>query len=186
MICIPALGFAAGTDVKTGGYVPHFDLKIHEPKLEVVEMMHNGKMKAKAPVADSREDAPKASPFSFDNGIRRLPVGLAAAQQYKERLDSIVGWYGNGQYKYTRQYFTYDADGNPVKRTNSYWNEGTQQWDDEEFTEYVCDEDGYVLSMMAYSKVSGQRYDYEYNDKKWGISQTYYTYDGSVWTPVQR
>lgn len=79
MICIPALGFAAGTDVKTGGYVPHFDLKIHEPKLEVVEMMHNGKMKAKAPVADSREDAPKASPFNFDNGIRRLPVGLAAA-----------------------------------------------------------------------------------------------------------
>ena len=115
MICIPALGFAAGTDVKTGGYVPHFDLKIHEPKLEVVEMMHNGKMKVKAPVADIREDAPKASPFSFDNGIRRLPVGLAAAQQYKERLDSIVGWYGNGQYKYTRQYFTYDADGNPVK-----------------------------------------------------------------------
>ena len=50
----------------------------------------------------------------------------------------------------------------------------------------MCDEDGYVLSMMAYSKVSGQRYDYEYNDKKWGISQTYYTYDGSVWTPVQR
>jgi hypothetical protein len=186
MICIPALCFAAGTDVKTGGYVPHFDLKIHEPKLEVVEMMHNGKMKVKAPVADSREDAPKASPFSFDNGIRRLPVGLAAAQQYKERLDSIVGWMGNGQYKYTRQYFTYDADGNPVKRTNSYWNEGTQQWDDEEFTEYVCDEDGYVLSMMAYSKVSGQRYDYEYNDKKWGISQTYYIYDGSVWTPVQR
>ena len=186
MICIPALGFAAGTDVKTGGYVPHFDLKIHEPKLRVVEMMHNGKMKVKAPVADSREDAPKASPFSFDNGIRRLPVGLAAAQQYKERLDSIVGWMGNGQYKYTRQYFTYDADGNPVKRTNSYWNEGTQQWDDEEFTEYVCDEDGYVLSMMAYSKVSGQRYDYEYNDKKWGISQTYYIYDGSVWTPVQR
>ena len=43
MICIPALGFAAGTDVKTGGYVPHFDLKIHEPKLEVVEMMHNGR-----------------------------------------------------------------------------------------------------------------------------------------------
>lgn len=36
MICIPALGFAAGTDVKTGGYVLHFDLKIHEPKLEVL------------------------------------------------------------------------------------------------------------------------------------------------------
>ena len=112
----------------------------------------------------------------------------ALAQLAKtERLDSILGYIGNGTQKYTLQHFIFDDKGQPLKRLNSYWNAATNTWDEPAETyEYVLDDDGYVLEQIHYTPTEGQKYVYEYNDKKWGTSMTSWTFDGREWSPVQR
>ncbi len=117
---------------------------------------------------------------------RELKQTLEAVRT--QRFDSIIGTQNSTGAKISRQYFTYDEKGNPVKLINSLWNATTNSWEEAEVREFICDEDGYVMSQRAYSVStnSGQRYDYEYNERKWGISMTLYFYSDGEWTPVQR
>ncbi len=102
------------------------------------------------------------------------------------QLDSIIGAAENGTMLQTRQYFMYDANKYPVKRINSYWNTATEKWDAAETYEYVWDEDGYCLEQSVYSETTGQKYQFQYNDRHLGIVQVLSVYENGAWTPQQR
>lgn len=102
------------------------------------------------------------------------------------QLDSIIGAAENGTMLQTRQYFMYDANKYPVKRINSYWNTATEKWDTAETYEYVWDEDGYCLEQSVYSETTGQKYQFQYNDRHLGILQILSVYENGIWTPQQR
>ena len=102
------------------------------------------------------------------------------------QLDSIIGAGNDGTELLTRQYFTYDAKKFPIRRVNSYWNAATKQWDPAEYYNYIWDEDGYCLMADVYNDQSGQRYEYQYNDRHLGIMQIQSVYANGVWTPQQR
>lgn len=102
------------------------------------------------------------------------------------QLDSIIGAAENGLVLQQRQYFMYDTHKYPVKRLNSYWNTATHKWDTAETYEYVWDEDGYCLEQSAYSETTGQRYQFQYNDRHLGIVQILSNYENGVWVPIQR
>ncbi len=102
------------------------------------------------------------------------------------QLDSIVGALNKGTQNYTRQLFEYDEKSLPFRRVNSYWNDASSEWEPAEYYDYIWDEDGYCLMMSAYNENVGQRYEYEYNDRKLGIVQILSIYENGKWTPQQR
>ena len=159
--------------------------KLYEPQLKAATKWANGKTAKPAPAATAMK-ADAVKPLTKATMPSPTEYMKAAEAAKTQRLDSIIGYINNGKDKYTRQYFTFDAKNNPVKRTNSYWNTATGIWEDAEYTEYKVDEDGYVTEMSSYSAVAGQRYVYEYDDKKRGIVQELWEYNGSTWTPLQR
>lgn len=185
--CLCAASAAFATGVHDGNDFSKLGIRLRMPEVKTVQREWNG-LPAKTPQTVGEDEAAKtvsgmASPFKTSGFL--APEDIKVSEK-TERLDSIIGYINSGRDKYTRQYFTFDDNNNPVKRVNSYWNDGTGSWDAAEIYEYELDDDGYVLSTKAYSTTYGQRYDYEYNDKKLGISMVYFSWDGSVWTPVQR
>ena len=160
-------------------------IKLHEPELNTVERWAYGKQAVVAPVTPEIRKS-DAGLLSADRLLSPDEYRRVAEASKTQRLDSIIGYLNNGNDKYTRQLFTYDGDFNPVMRTNSYWNASTQAWDDAEFYEYKVDDDGYVLEQSAWSAVSGQRYRYEYDEKKRGIVMELWEFDGTTWSPIQR
>lgn len=163
------------------------NMRLHEADIKPVELGSNHFDKKAAATKDLQAESSRHLFFSktFLNG-RELKQMLEEVRT--QRFDSIVGTQNSTGAKISRQYFTYDEKGNPVKLINSLWNTTTKTWEETEVHEFVCDEDGYVTSQRAYSVSanSGQRYDYEYNGQKLGISMTLYSYSDGKWTPVQK
>lgn len=113
--------------------------------------------------------------------LRRFAEAVKVCQ-----LDSIVGSTDNGTQKSQRQYFIYDENKLPMKRINSYWNPSTENWDPAEYYDFVWNEDGYCLVQAAYNENAGQKYEFEYNERKLGIVQILSVYENGKWIPQQR
>lgn len=188
-LCLSAVTAAFAQNAANRNDFSKVGVRLHYPVLKEVRMQSNGKPFAVQPSVELK----KAGVKEIMSGKKILTpqeyMRLAEASK-TERLDSIIGYLNSGKDKYMRQYFIFDANNNPVKRINSYWNGTTGKWDDAEYYEYILDEDGYVLSQMAYSETAGQRYDYEYegeyNGIKLGVSMTLSEYNGKEWIPLQR
>lgn len=112
-----------------------------------------------------------------------------AVVEKKQRLDSIFTTLGSTGGKYSKQVFTFDSEGLPVRRVNSMYDEASKTFVPVEEYGFEWDADGYCLSQWMSSDIymSGERHDYTYNDRKLGITQTIYVKaaDGSgAWEPV--
>ena len=117
--------------------------------------------------------------------LRRMAA--RAAEGKTERLDSVVCAQNSTGEKISLQTFEYDADGLPMLRVNSLA-DGQGGWTPVEYYGYEWDDDGYCLSQWGKSDVynSGQRFDYTYNDRKLGDTQTIYNYMDGEWVPFQK
>lgn len=163
------------------------NVRLHEADIKPIELGSNHFDKKVTATKDLRTESFTHLLFS-ETFLSERELQQTLEKVRTQRFDSIVGVENSTGAKISRQYFTYDEKGNPVKLINSLWNTTTNAWEEAEVHEFVCDEDGYVTSQRAYSVSanSGQRYDYEYNDQKLGISMTLYSYADGEWIPVQR
>lgn len=161
--------------------------KLHEADIKTVEIRNtyvfNKDLKTEDLQAQSSEYAFLSKRILSEKELRQM-----VEMSWKEQLDSIIGVENSTGQKISRQYFTFDEKGNPAKRINSLWDIKTNSWKDAEISEFVCDEDGYVTSQLAYAPdgSDGQRYDYEYDDRKWGTALISFTLKKGEWIPNMR
>ena len=147
---------------------------------------------AAASAVEARQSAALADARPAE-GIRLLDaqelrrMAARAAEGKTERLDSVVCAQNSTGEKISLQTFEYDADGLPMLRVNSLA-DGQGGWTPVEYYGYEWDDDGYCLSQWGKSDVynSGQRFDYTYNDRKLGDTQTIYNYMDGEWVPFQK
>lgn len=142
--------------------------------------------------ADLRK-AKKAGSKTENTTLRLLTqkeLAKFAKDAKKERLDSVMGKkeLDGVESKLSRQDFTYDKNGYPVKRINSLYDETTDSYFPVENYTFAWNDKGLCTSQEAWSDVynSGERKDYKYNDQNLGIEQTVYQYDPSTdekWVP---
>lgn len=158
--------------------------KIHEADVKSIEIGNNYVF-AKDKKLQDLQTKPSEYAFLSKKILSETDLRQMVEMVWKEQLDSIVCAENSTGQKISRQYFKYDEKGNPMKRINSYWNPKTNSWDDAEISEFICDEDGYVISQRAYNAegTAGQRYDYEYDDRKWGIVMISFTLKQGEWVP---
>lgn len=162
-----------------------------EPKLHPVEGPVSFKERLEAPVSSEKarlrakreaEDHQEPSQWLDWSRVQTRK----AAESGKLRLDSIIGTNPDGS-NYTRQYFVFNGQNKVIQRLNSFWDASTKTWTTVEEYNFEWDEDGYVLMQSVEAYGGGQRFEYIYNDKKWGIEQVIYSLDDvGNWVKVQK
>lgn len=111
---------------------------------------------------------------------------LSEEYNYSQKLDSIVSTVNStGEYQQKRIYTYYET--NLPKEMHRYrWDSDANQWNDIDDEGYTWDEDGYCLEQWAIYPTdnAGTKYEYTYNENKWGTQMIAYTYEDGEWKLV--
>lgn len=110
---------------------------------------------------------------------------LAEETAYDDKLDSIVGTVHSTGLNVERITYTYYDNCLPKLMRRYRWNATDNRWDDIDDEGYTWNDNGYCVEQWVIYPTdnAGMKYEYTYNERNLGISQTAYTYNNGEWKP---